>query len=61
VPAAERAGDDLERVNADLRRAHRVAGVEVGGPWSSKYIVIVIPKKRLIVGTSRGPTAAVAT
>jgi hypothetical protein len=21
-----------------------------GGPWSSKYIVIVIPKKRLIVG-----------
>ena len=45
--------DHLEVVDPDLRLPSAWRAWKCGYPWSSKNIAIVIPKKRLIVGTSR--------
>jgi hypothetical protein len=55
LAARQVAVEHLKRVDLDLRPASSRTHVEVRGPWSSKYIVIVIPKKRLIVGMQPNP------
>jgi hypothetical protein len=59
---AEVAVDHLDLVDSDLRAAVGVPGVEVGMAVVVEDIAIVIPKKRLIVGTppifAKGPVAS---
>jgi hypothetical protein len=50
LAARQVAVERLKRVDPDLGGVPGRAYMKCGGPWSSKCIVIVIPKKRLIVG-----------
>ena len=61
APAVERAVNDFQRVGTIFASPSAWRASKCAGSWSPKYIMIVIPKKRLIVGTFQilpGPSVA---